>query len=128
MTPTHSGRGRGGVRVTSIIRTCLKAVYFGAFRPKCSRNAAALLRPLRTKISRNLLALEVEDFKGCTLGKCEIFIASKRLWIVPQDKKNTLMSKEEWAKFADKFPQYKNYGLPYKVRRALKQKLDKNND
>ena len=67
--------------------------------------------------------LENDDFKGCTLGKCELFIASKRLWIVPQDAKNELMSKEEWAKFVEVFPQYKNYGLPYKVRRALKQKI-----
>ena len=80
------------------------------------------------EMSEIIRVLETDNFKGCTLGKCEIFIASKRLWIVPQDNKNTLMSKEEWAKFADKFPQYKNYGLPYKVRRALKQKLDKNND
>ena len=67
--------------------------------------------------------LEIDDFNGCTLGKCELFIASKRLWIVPQDKKNELMTKEEWAKFVEAFPQYKNYGLPYKVRRALKQKI-----
>ena len=59
------------------------------------------------------------------MGKCELFIASKRLWIIPQDEKNELMTKEEWAKCVEKFPQYKNYGLPYKVRRALKQSLDK---
>jgi tRNA(Ile)-lysidine synthase len=67
--------------------------------------------------------LTTDDFKGCTLGKCELFIASKRLWIIPQDEKNELMKKNEWAMFAEKYPQYKNYGLPYKVRRALKQKI-----
>lgn len=80
--------------------------------------------PEATEILR---ILEEDDFKGCTLGKCELFIASKRLWIVPQDEKNELMKKDDWLNFVERFPQYKNYGLPYKVRRALKQKLDKNN-
>lgn len=77
------------------------------------------------EMSEIIRVLETDDFKGCTLGKCELFIASKRLWIIPQDEKNELMTKEEWAKCVEKFPQYKNYGLPYKVRRALKQSLDK---
>ena len=80
--------------------------------------------PEATEIIR---ILEVEDFKGCTLGKCELFMASKRLWIVPQDEQSELMKKEEWLKFVEQYPQYKSYGLPYKVRRALKQKLDKSN-
>ncbi len=66
---------------------------------------------------------ETEDFKGCTLGKCELFIASKRLWIVPQEEKNIVMSKSEWMEFVERNPQYRNAGLPYKVRRALKNKL-----
>lgn len=77
------------------------------------------------EMSEIIRVLETDDFKGCTLGKCELFIASKRLWIIPQDEKNELMTKEEWKKCVEKFPQYKNYGLPYKVRRALKQSLDK---
>ena len=75
------------------------------------------------EMSEIIRFLTADDFKGCTLGKCELFIASKRLWIIPQDEKNELMKKDEWAKFVEKFPQYKNYGLPYKVRRALKQKI-----
>lgn len=66
---------------------------------------------------------EGDDFRGCTLGGCELFIATKRLWIVPQDKKNRLMSKAEWESFAAVHPEYRNTGLPYKVRRALKEKL-----
>ena len=64
-----------------------------------------------------------DDFKGCTLGGCELFIAAKRLWIVPQDKENRLMNKVEWDNFAAAHPEYRNAGLPYKVRRALKEKL-----
>lgn len=66
-------------------------------------------------------------FSGCTLGKCELIMAAKRLWIVPQDEKNELLSKKEWEIFVEKFPSFKNAGLPYKVRRALKQKTDKEN-
>ena len=79
------------------------------------------------EVAEIMRVLESDNFKGCTLGKCELFIASKRLWIVPQDEKNELMKKDEWLNFVQKFPQYKNYGLPYKVRRALKQSLEKNN-
>lgn len=60
------------------------------------------------------------EFRGCTLGNCELFIASKRLWIVPQDKGNRLMPRAEWETFVKEHPVYKNAGLPYKVRRALK--------
>ena len=37
------------------------------------------------------------------------------------------MKKDDWLNFVERFPQYKNYGLPYKVRRALKQKLENKN-
>ena len=63
------------------------------------------------------------NFRGCTLGKCELFIAAKRLWIVPQDEKNILMTKCDWDDFLKKNPEYVNSGLPYKVRRALWQKF-----
>jgi hypothetical protein len=75
------------------------------------------------EMSEIIRFLTDDNFKGCTLGKCELFIASKRLWIIPQDEKNELMKKNDWDEFVERFPQYKNYGLPYKVRRALKQKI-----
>lgn len=67
---------------------------------------------------------ESDNFKGCTLGNCELFIAMKRLWIVPQDKENYLMSRAEWEEVLEKYPFYRNSGLPYKVRRALKRQLE----
>ncbi len=66
---------------------------------------------------------EGHDFKGCTLGKCELFIAAKRLWIVLQDEENSLLSRAEWDAFVLQNPKYRNAGLPYKVRRALKNNL-----
>ena len=78
--------------------------------------------------SELLRILEPKDlFAGCTLGKCELIMAAKRLWIVPQDEKNELMTKKQWDVFVEKFPIFKNAGLPYKVRRALWQKTDRKN-
>lgn len=67
------------------------------------------------------------DFKGCTLGNCEIFIATKRLWVIPQDKENELMTRSEWERFEEEYPVYRNSGFPYKVRRALKKYVKENN-
>lgn len=71
------------------------------------------------EMSELIRFLTMDDFKGCTLGKCELFIATKRLWIVPQDENNELLTREEWEKFVAKNKAYENCGLPYKVRRAL---------
>lgn len=80
--------------------------------------SGASYQPEATEIQRVLN--EKDKFKGCTLGNCELFLAAKRLWIVPQDKSNHLMSKAEWEEFVLRQPQYRHAGLPYKVRRALK--------
>ena len=77
--------------------------------------------PEATELKRVLA--EGDDFKGCTLGNCELFIAVKRLWIVPQDRENRLMTRAEWEEILKEYPVYRNAGLPYKVRRALKDKL-----
>ena len=68
-----------------------------------------------------------DNFKGCTLGDCELLIAAKRLWIIPQDKENTLMTKVEWENFEEEYPNYRNSGFPYKVRRALRKYMKDNN-
>ena len=47
-----------------IIRTRLKAAYFGAFYPIHSCKASALLRLTRIKISQNLLSLRSEILKS----------------------------------------------------------------
>ena len=64
-----------------------------------------------------------DEFRGCTLGHCELLTAMKRLWIVPQDKTNRLMTRQEWESFVKLHPVYRHCGFPYKVRRALKDKI-----
>lgn len=67
--------------------------------------------------------LAKDSFKGCTLGDCEIFIAQKRLWIIPELKKKTVLSKKQWEDFSSFFPAYAKAALPYKVRQALYNRL-----
>ena len=62
---------------------------------------------------------EKDNFKGCTLGECELEVALGRLWIIPQDKDNVLMSTTQWDEFVNNHLEFSNSGLPYKVRRAI---------
>lgn len=94
-----------------VLGQLIKKIGGGEYSPESSE----LLRVLE----------KADDFKGCTLGKCELFIASKRLWIVPQDEDNALMSRQEWESFCETHSAYSSAGLPYKVRRALRNKMER---
>lgn len=65
------------------------------------------------------IILDGENFKGCTLGGCELEVALNHLWIIPQDDNNTLMSTAQWDEFVSSHLEFNNSGLPYKVRRAI---------
>ena len=58
-------------------------------------------------------------FKGATLGHCEIFVAQGKIWIVPELKLKTRMSKKNWENFVSCYPEYAKFLLPYKLRVAL---------
>ncbi|MBE6448182.1 MAG: tRNA lysidine(34) synthetase TilS [Alphaproteobacteria bacterium] len=81
---------------------------------RCGRRPYA---PEAEELLRLIDCLKNSAFKGCTLNGCEIFVAQKRLWVVPEDGEAQVLTKIEWDKFVQVFPQYAN--LPYKVRRAL---------
>ena len=51
-------------------------------------------------------ALQTTEFKGRTLGGCEIFILQKKLWVVTELKNKQILSKEDWKKFIFEYPQY----------------------
>lgn len=76
-------------------------------------------QPEAEEILRLLAELQQPDFKGATLGGCEIFAAQKRIWIVPELRVSEVLSKAEGEKILQFLPQYVNASLPYKVRRAL---------
>ncbi len=64
-------------------------------------------------------SLSVSDFKGATLGHCEIFLAQGKLWIVPELKLKKRLSKKMWEDFIIQNPQYAKFKLPYKLRVVL---------
>lgn len=69
--------------------------------------------------------LNKADFKGCTLGGCEVFVSRKRLWIVPEVRRKQVLGKDEWQKCLQNLPQYAKADLPYKVRRAIYNQIKK---
>lgn len=75
--------------------------------------------PEAVEVLRLLAELQQPNFKGATLGGCEIFAAQKRIWIVPELRISEVLSKAKWEKILQFLPQYANASLPYKVRRAL---------
>ena len=75
--------------------------------------------PEAEEILRLLQAMQRSDFKGCTLNGCEILVAQKRIWMVPEVLDNQVLSKSDWDKCLHFVPQYAKAGLPYKVRRAI---------
>ena len=70
-------------------------------------------------------AVSEQNFTGCTLGGCEIIRFQNKIWIVPENKKNTNLSTEQWNKFADSHPEILKVGLPYKLRAYLYGKIGK---
>lgn len=63
--------------------------------------------------------LDVSDFKGATLGNCEVFVFRKKLWIVPELKLKKRLPKKLWTQFVEENPQYLKQELPYKLRVVL---------
>ena len=67
-------------------------------------------------VKTNLLT---SNFKGATLGHCEIFIFQNKLWIVPELKLKKRLPKKVWEVFVLQNPNYQKLKLPYKLRVAL---------
>ena len=77
-----------------------------------------LLQEVKTNLSTS-------DFKGATLGHCEVFVALGKLWIVPELKIKKRLPKKLWEEFCVQNPKYAKQKLPYKLRVVLvKTKMD----
>jgi len=70
-------------------------------------------------IERLADCMQQSDFKGATLGHCEVFVAQGKLWIVPELKLKNKMPKKVWDDFVTNNPRYNKVKLPYKLRVAL---------
>ena len=75
--------------------------------------------PEASEIMRLQQILAQDNFKGCTLGNCEIFFFQKKIWGVPEKKDKQILSKKAWDNFCDNYPIYKKFKLPYKLRLSL---------
>ena len=83
------------------------------------RAGQAVYPPEAEEILRLVDELHKPVFKGCTLGGCEIFLARRRLWVIPECRRRQVLSKSDWQKCLNFAPQYAKADLPYKVRRAM---------
>lgn len=83
---------------------------------QCSEKTYA---PEADEILRLLRVLLQDDFRGCTLNGCEIVVARNRIWLIPEVKKQQVLTKAEWDRCLQFVPSYAKANLPYKVRRAL---------
>lgn len=73
----------------------------------------------RTGIELVYHALKSTNFKGRTIGGCEIFEFRKKIWIVPELKGKVKLSKKDWEEFVKSHPQFERQELPAKLRQAL---------
>ena len=67
-------------------------------------------------------AISDDNFKGATLGKCEILKFNRRIWIVPENKSDLVLSKDAWNEYALHNPSILMHGLPYKLKLNLFEK------
>lgn len=90
-----------------VLCTLLKEIGKNAYQPV----AEEVLR-----LSNRLLS---DNFRGCTLAKCEILIFQHKIWIIPEYKEKEVLSKKDWELFVEKNQIYKKLQLPYKLRLSL---------
>ncbi len=77
--------------------------------------------PRAESVLHIITCLNKLPFGGATLGGKEIFIADKQIWCIPEICAKHKSSREEWKKFIEHNPHYKNIRIPHKVRLALLQ-------
>lgn len=111
-----------GLRVASVsinnLKTCEKEIMrlaIGQLIQQISRKNYLPSAKALEEIIDNII-----DFKGCTLGGCELEVAMQRLWIMPQNTTKEIMSSKQWDDFVSNHQDFRNSGLPYKVRFAIK--------
>ena len=81
--------------------------------------------PEYVALARLCNAAVTTDFKGATLGGCEVLKFNRRIWVVPENKTSLVLSKEQWNAYVSKNPQVLMHGLPYKLKLNLFEKCGK---
>ena len=75
--------------------------------------------PCLEEVERLWEAVRKPDFRGRTLGDCEIFLFRKKIWIIRELKNTEKLPRKEWENFVALHPEYAKSELPYKLRRVL---------
>lgn len=75
--------------------------------------------PEYKELQRLIENLKREDFGGCTLGDCEIFLFLKRWWIVKASCGKIKVSNADWQKWIQAHPEYGKQIIPYKLKCRL---------
>ena len=81
--------------------------------------------PEYVALERLCEAIAGKDFRGATLGKCEVLKFNRRIWFVAENKTNSVLSKEQWNTYILKHPRVLTHGLPYKLKLNLYEKSGK---
>ena len=63
--------------------------------------------------------LQNPDFKGCTLGHCEIIPFQKRIWIIRENPEAPKITSQDWQNFTACNPQYAKSVIPYALKCLL---------
>lgn len=69
--------------------------------------------------------LSGEDFTGCTLGGCEVIKFQRKIWIIPEQKAETVLACTQWRDFAKVYCPHLKCDLPYRLRVILFEKYGK---
>lgn len=75
--------------------------------------------PTYEELQRLVLNFSNKQFRGCTLGSCEILLFQKKLWIIPEIKNKVVLSRQQWTDFVQVHHEYMGAILPYKLKVIL---------
>ncbi len=73
--------------------------------------------PEAAEVLRLAEALAKPDFRGATLGGCELLVFRRQIWVLPEaNRQAAVLRKKDWEEFVARHPQYAKLVLPYKLR------------
>ena len=77
--------------------------------------------PEAAEVLRLAEALAKPDFRGATLGGCELLVFRRQIWLLPEaNRQAAVLRKKDWEEFVARHPQYAKLVLPYKLRQKTR--------
>ncbi len=72
--------------------------------------------PTYVELIALITAMQADNFRGRTLGGCEIKKFQQKFWVIKESCKVKQISKKDWQDYVEKNKEYKNIDLPYKLK------------